>query len=335
MKTDISRLTRRSLTIGVILWGVLLAAVAAGKAPFGFIEILFLFAPLVIVPMGLELGALFAPVSWQWTLDLARSLQAGAALSAVAAFWMPPGLVAGLLVIPWVVVCSLIALAGLSSFRLTGQSLGQLAANISRVDLAIAAGWLLLSRLGIRPLGFQEPIVLLTAVHFHYTGFATALIAGATVSFARHHGRASRACSTVVVFILVLPFLLAAGFVFSPLVKACAAVLLAAAMLGLAIAQLWACSLVPRSPAKPLLWISSASVISAMGLAGVYAVGEFMGKDWILIPRMATTHGLLNALGFVLPGLVGWSVAWLSNESRMRLPITKFEKAATVWFPQD
>lgn len=47
-----------------------------------------------------------------------------------------------------------------------------------------------------------------------------------------------------------------------------------------------------------------------MCLASIYAVGEVLGKDWLLIPRMASTHGLVNALGFVLLGLLGWLVEW-------------------------
>ena len=53
LKGDMRRLTRRSLTVGVFLWTVVLATVAAGKAPFGIVEMLFLFAPLIVVPLGL------------------------------------------------------------------------------------------------------------------------------------------------------------------------------------------------------------------------------------------------------------------------------------------
>jgi len=55
---------------------------------------------------------------------------------------------------------------------------------MARIDLAVGGAWLVASRLGMRPMGIQEPIVLLTAVHFHYAGFATATIAAATLRFA-------------------------------------------------------------------------------------------------------------------------------------------------------
>jgi hypothetical protein len=211
-----------------------------------------------------------------------------------------------------------------------------IAASVSRLDLAVAGAWLLLSRLGIQPMDLREPIILLTAVHFHYTGFATALLAGATVSFAQQRGRGRGALSAVVWLVLLLPFLLAVGFVFSPAIKVVAALLLSAAMLGLGAAQVWAIRGTPRSDARLFLWISSATVVVTMSLAGMFALGEFLGKDWILIPRMAATHGLLNAICFVLPGLVGWLVAWHSevDQPRRAKATTKFEKAAAVWFPR-
>ena len=334
LKETTVRSTRRSLTLGVVSWALVLATVAAGKAPFGVIEMLFLFAPLIVVPLGLELGSIVAPARWKWVLNLAMVLQPAAAIAAIASFWLRPGPSAGVLVVPWAVVCLLVALAGLSSvFEL--KTLGSVAVNVSRMDLGVAAVWLLLSRLGIQPMGFREPIVLLTAVHFHYTGFATALIAGAMVGFAQGRGRYSPTRSGLVVLVLALPFVLAAGFVFSPAIKVCAAVLLSVTMLGLAISQLGASRVEPRSDANTFLWISSAAVGLAMTLAGTYAVGDFLGRDWISIPSMASTHGLLNALGFALPALIGWLVAWRGKQPAHRLPTTKFDKAAAVWFPQD
>jgi len=53
---------------------------------------------------------------------------------------------------------------------------------------------------------------------------------------------------------------------------------------------------------------SPATILAGMTLACVYAFGEFLGKDWIFIPAMARTHGLLNGIGFVLVGLLGWII---------------------------
>lgn len=42
-----------------------------------------------------------------------------------------------------------------------------------------------------------------------------------------------------------------------------------------------------------------------MVLAAVYGVGELSGARFIGIPRMVILHGLLNAAGFTLCGLIG------------------------------
>ena len=45
-----------------------------------------------------------------------------------------------------------------------------------------------------------------------------------------------------------------------------------------------------------------------MILASIYAIGDWLKQDWLLIPRMGSTHGVLNGLGFALPGLLGWLI---------------------------
>lgn len=37
---------------GALLWAILAASAGRGSAPLGVIELLFLFAPLVVVPLG-------------------------------------------------------------------------------------------------------------------------------------------------------------------------------------------------------------------------------------------------------------------------------------------
>lgn len=53
-------------------------------------------------------------------------------------------------------------------------------------------------------------------------------------------------------------------------------------------------------------FLSQLLTFSCILLAAAYAIGDFFHRDWLLIPRMASTHGLLNSVGFVLPGLLGW-----------------------------
>jgi hypothetical protein len=307
------RWARSSATAGAVVWALLAALAGARKAPLGVIELLFLFAPLVIVPLGLELGRVVAPVEPHRGEETARILQPLAAGLAVASFWFSPGWTAGALVAPWVMVGALMAVAGLLSLlKGTDRSLVAVAANVGRMNLAVASGWLLVSRFGIRPMGFREPIVLLTAVHFHYTGFATALLAATAAAFAQRRGRRTPLLRLVVVLVFFLPFLLAAGFVFSPTLKLAAALALSASMVGLAGLQFWLSKDLRSRTARGFLQVSAVALIAGMMLAAAYELGE--AKDWLLIPRMASTqHGLFNGLGFVLLGLLGWLVEWPPN----------------------
>jgi len=49
-----------------------------------------------------------------------------------------------------------------------------------------------------------------------------------------------------------------------------------------------------------------------------YAVGRFTGHHWVLIPQMVKTHGVVNALGFVLCGLLAWNM-WQNVRVKIRL----------------
>jgi hypothetical protein len=159
-------------------------------------------------------------------------------------------------------------------------------------------------------MGIQEPIGLLTAVHFHFAGFATAMIAGATLQFAeaRMGGRDTllRWVRGVVVLVLLMPFVVAAGFVISPGLKMVAAMVLSASVAGLA-GFVWMCSsCVESGTARGFLRASASAVFVGMALSGTYGVADLVKSDLLTIPRMASTHGVLNAVGFCLLGLLGW-----------------------------
>jgi len=52
-----------------------------------------------------------------------------------------------------------------------------------------------------------------------------------------------------------------------------------------------------------LTLVASLSLVSAMALGAVYAVGEFTGNRWLDIPTMIRTHGAFNAFGFAACGI--------------------------------
>jgi YndJ-like protein len=186
-------------------------------------------------------------------------------------------------------------------------TLVQIALAVARIDLAVGGAWLVASRLGMRPMGIQEPVGLLTAVHFHFAGFATATIAAATLAFAEKGG-SQRWLRRVVLLVLVLPYMVAVGFVISSPLKMTAAILFSASVATLAIFLRSVARQVGDATARTLLQVAAGAVFAGMLFAAAYAVADFVGSDALTIPQMTRTHGILNAVGFCLPGLLGWLV---------------------------
>ncbi len=99
-----------SATIGAAVWAGMAVAARAGIARMGAVELIFLFAPLVAVPLGMALGGAISGSGW---CDSAASrLQPLGAALAVIAMWLPPGRNAGLVALGWMLVCVLLAGGG-------------------------------------------------------------------------------------------------------------------------------------------------------------------------------------------------------------------------------
>jgi hypothetical protein len=280
---------------------------------------MFLFAPLIIVPLGMELDRILAAASPLETGE--PFFQITAAPMAAVALCLPPGREAGIWASGWFLFCLLMAGTGLFRFvrarRLSLETRDRLvfaALALARLDLAVGGTWLLLSRLGIHPAGIQEPIGLLTAVHFHYAGFATATIAAATFHFARK-SRAEKWLLLIVPLVIILPFVVAVGFVVSMAMRTGAAVIFSASVAALAVALRGVATHGKQRTARWMLEIASGAVFAGVVLSSVYAILNLLGRDALTIPQMVRTHGILNGVGFSMTGLLGWIVE-LSPDAR-------------------
>ena len=105
-----------------------------------------------------------------------------------------------------------------------------------------------------------------------------------------------------------MPFVVAAGFVVSPVLKMGAAILFSASVAGLAIAVRACGTKAEDGAARLLLQVAAGAVFAGMVLSATYAIADFLGSEVLTIPQMARTHGVLNAVGFCLLGLLGWLV---------------------------
>lgn len=175
------------------------------------------------------------------------------------------------------------------------------------LHLSLGTVWLVLSRYGARPLGFSSTIVALTAVHFHYAGFiAPTLISKLEQQLSSPPRNLRGLVQLTRVGVLVATPLTAAGITFAPVFGALGASLFGIG-LGISSSVTWVVtrSLTDRVGVV-LLRLSASSVLVAMVLAVFYAAGQWLGTRAPTIETMSRTHGLLNALGYSLAGLIGW-----------------------------
>jgi YndJ-like protein len=290
-------------------------------------EWLLVLGPLVIVPLGL---ALLAPDSSQRLLRgmwlSAVWLQLPAALLFIGSFLSDPGHPSPLLATPWLLFTVLMALFGLARLLRGGfWPPEELAINVGLIYLAVGGGWAWLSRLGpgweivarwgVPSLGFSDLIVLLTAVHFHYAGFALLLLTGLA-----GHVLQNRIARLTAVGVIVAVPLVAVGITLSQVqfrsVEPWAAWLMAAAASLAAVLHLWLALRTRRLLPRLLFAVAGASLLAGMALAAVYAWGRYTGLPWIDIPQMIPYHGAVNALGFALPALLAWNLLLPATEKQ-------------------
>jgi hypothetical protein len=299
----------RTATIGSPSWVAALVALRPGWP-----GAMLLLGALVVVPLGL--GIVDPPKArgrharpW-WA---AERLRLPAALALVAAFALPAGAPAALLILPWLVVGLLVAFDGLVRFVRGPRTVAEVSLDAGLIYLAVGAAWAVVARAGLRPLGFPDVIVVMTAVHFHYAGFALPLLAGLA---ARELGGPIAGAAALGV-VAGVP-LVAAGIIdaqvasglFPPhRLELAASWLLAASAVLVGLAQL-RLALRPGRPvaARALLAVSGLAPLGPMALAGLYTLGACLHVAWVDIDAMFRYHGAVNALAFILPGLLAWGM---------------------------
>ena len=282
------------------------------RESLGLIERLLLLAVLVFTPLCIQLtatpnrnGAHSLPYR------VARILQPFAALSAVVAFLLPAGTRAAFFTLPWLLLTGLLALHGLIRLLPRGFArVDEVAIDAGLIYVSVGGAWLFLSRLGARPLGFSAVIVLLTAVHFHYSGFAAPILVGmAGQQIAKSDPSSWSIFRVLAVGVILGTPLLAVGITFSRALETLAALLLAGSLLAFSFVVIFDVAAGLRSTlVRILLRCSGASCALAMVLACIYATGAVIGLRFLKISEMARLHGMLNGLGFVLCGLVAWTI---------------------------
>lgn len=167
----------------------------------------------------------------------------------------------------------------------------------------VGAIWWVAARNGLSPLGFEEPIVSLTAAHFHHAAVVPQLSAAMCVR--RGHA------AWLALALALLPPLVGLGIAWSPGLEAFAALSFAGALAALAVVQLGVSRRLAGTslPVAALLGAGSLFLVAGTLLGAWYALGEATGLAAPSIPTMIQTHAVLNGLGFGLCTVVGWALA--------------------------
>ncbi|MFD6972948.1 YndJ family protein [Streptomyces sp. NPDC059979] len=254
-----------------------------------------------VVPAGLRL---IDPVGLRRTARLWPLLAAPGALC----LWLPRGGGATALAALYAAAC--LALAARAPVRLLrGRSLAppEIAVATALVSPSIAGTALVAERAGYRLFGFDLDILALTVPHFHFAGFAAALVAGLVCRAARSRGPGSGLPRWAAYSVPAGTLLVLLGYFVGDWAELVGAVVLTGGM--------WAVALLTWRDVRPaardrgtrtLLATSAAVLVATMLLALWWAAGEATGIAHPTLTWMAATHGLGNALGFALCSVLAW-----------------------------
>jgi hypothetical protein len=296
---------RLPILIGSGVWIALALASFSPKVHLGIIEVLFLLGPWIVVPLGADM---LRGVEVSKNSAVRDWVPIAAASLTTVSFFLDNRTAAAWFASSWLLVCASFAGDGLRRFLIAGRnSFTQFCFAVGEGYLVVAGIWLVASRAGVQLLAFREPIVLLTAVHFHFAGFASAVLAGLLdKAFAGQKGR--RVLRAALLAAVLGPGILGLAFLLGPKFKLVAALLIALGQLGVAGGMVRVGILAKNRLGRWLLFVASGSVAAGMIFAAVWALAEYPLQAFVNIRQMAEFHGVLNAVGFVVCGLVGWSL---------------------------
>lgn len=255
---------------------------------------------LVVVPAGLRLtGAA--------RLDRMRRLWPLFAVPGAVSLWLPRGTAATALAVCYALGAVLLALhAPPRLLRLrdlpTSRAPAEFALLTALVTPSIAATALVAERSGHTLFGFGLGILALTVPHFHFAGFAAALVAGLVCRITDSRAGRFAALSVPLGTLLVL-----IGYFIGDWAELAGAAVLTAGMWTVALLTWRSVRAGQRDRVtRALLAVSSAVLAVTMVLALSWALGEATGLPHPTLTWMAATHGLGNALGFALCSVLAW-----------------------------
>lgn len=252
---------------GLIGWLVVFSFILPSSLQdYEYVQVVLLLGPLVVVPLGIRYSGAWLrflqPIGW--------ALFPSALLTCLP-YCVPQMDLLGFAAAPWLMWCVMAAVLAFRHFIGSSQ-FSALPLLVGFLYLPVGAAWLLADRLGIHPLGFRDPIVILTAAHFHFAGF-------------------------------ILPVLVSRYLLFTP--RPLGRVVTWGIMLGIPLVAVGITASHWGAPSWVEAVLASAMALSGLGLA-FWVIGSALRQKigWRQIP--ALSGGILLSMGMVLALFFAW-----------------------------
>ena len=238
---------------------------------------------LIVVPLGLTLLPT-RTTSTRWWFAFA--------VPGAVALWLPRGAVS--ITLASIYLTGTLVLIGLAARHFLQQRTlrpRQVALYTALATPSIAALALVAERATYELFGFNLTVLSLTVAHFHFAGFAAALMA-----YLAADGVAAVSVPLGTAIVLL-------GFFLGDPVELAGAVVLTAGM-WLVGWNLWRRSRRTDRTTGVLLVVSGSVLVLTMLLAASWALGHVVDTPYLPLEWMVATHGVANAVGFGLCGVL-------------------------------
>lgn len=171
------------------------------------------------------------------------------------------------------------------------------------IYLAGGGFWFFAYAAHLQIMQFGPLIILLTAVHFHYSAFLIPIFNGLLGRTIRKH---RMLYSWITWVILLSPLLIALGITYSKTLDVIAVSIYMAAIYLHAFLVFTAAF--RTKTGTFLIRLSSAVLMITIAFSMIYSFGVFRQEVTLTINQMIWIHGFVNAFGVILPTLIGWRI---------------------------
>lgn len=258
------------------------------------VEAFVLFSILCLIPLSFDLieikdrsGKTFWVAKW---VELMYPFAAG---SAMLAFLLDQIVFAEV----WFLYTGFVSLLGLRRLMERGwKPLSETSIDFGQLYLFLGGFWFFAYVAEWNIMGFSGLIVLLTAIHFHYSAYFLPIFVGLLTRKIIDW--------PMTIIIMVSPITVAIGITYSTTIELVAVILYFLSLFRYGY-RIWNTSF-ENALAKRFLIISASFLFLTITFSLLYALGTFRGKIILSIEEMIWIHGSVNAVAVILLGLIGW-----------------------------